>query len=75
MSQPKSLNGLDDTAAKPIQKLSRQYLEKMAVHMEQGIRDLPVWKDLVARVGLKEARQRLRQGMLTNWITDGNPEN
>ena len=47
----------------------------MAVHMEKGIRDLPVWKYLVARMGFKEARKILRQGMLMNAITDGNPGN
>jgi hypothetical protein len=49
--------------------------DDLATNLERGIRDLPVWKDLVARVGLKEARKILRQGMLINRITDGNPEN
>ena len=49
--------------------------DDLAVDIEKGIRDLPVWKDLVARVGLKEARKILRQGMLINRITDGNPGN
>jgi hypothetical protein len=35
----------------------------------------PVWKDLVADVEIKEARQILRQGLLMNSITDGNPQN
>jgi len=36
---------------------------------------LPVWKDLVARVGLNEARKILGGGVLINRITDGNPQN
>jgi hypothetical protein len=49
--------------------------DDMAANMEKGIRDLPVWQDLVARVGLKEARQILRRGLIVQRITDGNPKN
>jgi hypothetical protein len=77
LSEPEPLGSdcLNDGSAKPFPKFSPEYLDEMAVHMEKGIRDLPVWKDLVARVGLKEARKILRHGMLINWITDGNPTN
>jgi hypothetical protein len=47
----------------------------LVANMEKGIRDLPVWKDLVARVGIKEARAILRRGLVINQITDGNPKN
>jgi hypothetical protein len=47
----------------------------LVANMEKGIRDLPVWQDLVARVGLKEARQILRRGLIVQRITDGNPGN
>ena len=50
-------------------------IDEVATNLERGIRDLPVWKDLVARAGLKEARKILRQGMLINRITDGSPRN
>jgi len=66
---------LNHEPAKPFHKFSSEYLDEMAVHMEKGIRDLPVWKYLVARMGFKEARKILRQGMLRNAITDGNPGN
>jgi hypothetical protein len=49
--------------------------DDLAANMEKGIRDLPVWQDLVARVGLKEARQILRRGLIVHRITDGNPKN
>jgi hypothetical protein len=49
--------------------------DDLVANMEKGIRDLPVWQDLVARVGLKEARQILRRGLIVQRITDGNPGN
>ena len=56
----------------PFTRYSQANLDRLARNLEQGIRDLPVWKDLVARVGLQAARKRLRQGMFMNMITDGN---
>lgn len=47
----------------------------MTANVEKGIRDLPVWKNLVARVGLAEARRILRCGLLANRLPDTNPEN
>ena len=61
--------------AQPFHKFSHENLTEMAANIEKGIRDLPVWKDLVMRVGLKEARKLLRQGMFINCVTDGNPKN
>ena len=42
---------------------------------EEGLPDLPVWKDLVARMGLKEARRILRCGLLAGQLPECNPEN
>ncbi|MGO8765430.1 MAG: hypothetical protein ACLQSR_09910 [Limisphaerales bacterium] len=67
-----TLDPLEEEAELDIDELDQ---DDLATNLERGIRDLPVWKDLVARVGLKEARKILRQGMLINRITDGNPKN
>jgi hypothetical protein len=67
--------GLNHEPAKLSPKFSSEHPAEMAVQMEKGLRDLPVWKDLVARVGLKEARKILHQGMLVNSLTDGHPKN
>ena len=69
------LDALNDELSKPFHKFSPEYLDEMAVHTEKGIRDMPVWKDLVTRAGVKEARKILRRGMLMNAITGGNPRN
>jgi hypothetical protein len=50
-------------------------VNRLAADLELGIRDLPVWKDLVQRVGLTEARNILRQGLTLRLLTDGSPEN
>jgi hypothetical protein len=50
-------------------------LDDLAADIEQGIRDLPVWKDYVRRFGWKAAREILRRGLVINQITDGNPGN
>lgn len=57
------------------QPITTKKLLVLADNIERGIRDLPVWKNLVARVGLKEARKILRRGLFINRITDGNPGN
>ena len=49
--------------------------EEMSANVEIGIEDLPVWKEYVQRFGLEEARKILRQGLLINQLTDGNPQN
>jgi hypothetical protein len=49
--------------------------DDMSVNIEKGIRDLPVWKDLVSRVGLKEARRILRRGLIVQRNIYGNPKN
>ena len=73
--EPPGKDDPNDESARPLHKFSHAHLDEMAADIEKGLRDLPVWKDLVARMGLKEARKILRQGILMNWITDGNPGN
>jgi hypothetical protein len=75
LPEPPGTDDPNHESARPLHKFSHAHLDKMAADIEKGIRDLPVWKDLVARVGFKEARKILRQGILMNWITDGNPGN
>ncbi len=59
----------------PCQRYTKASLDELAANLEQGIRNLPVWKDYVRRFGLKEARVILRRGMVLNQITDGSPRN
>jgi len=61
-----------EAAAVDVDELS---LDELAQNVERGIRGLPVWKDFVARFGLKEARAILRRGLIVQRITGGNPEN
>jgi hypothetical protein len=61
--------------ADSFQLYSQPNLDKLVADVELTIRDLPVWKDLVVRVGLREARKILRQGYLLRLFTDGNPQN
>lgn len=49
--------------------------DDLPANVEKGIRDLPVWQDLVARVGLEEARKILRCGLLAGRLPETNPEN
>jgi len=55
--------------------LSKQWLDQVAAGTEKGIRDTYAWKDAVQRLGLKEARRRLRLGLLTTRCPDANPLN
>jgi len=73
--EDESPDWLEDQPSAPHQRYCKASLDDLDANIEQGIRDLPVWKDLVARVGLKEARKILRGGVLINRITDGNPQN
>jgi hypothetical protein len=54
---------------------SKAQLEEVAAGVELGIRDTAAWKDLVRRVGLKEARRILKLGVLSAQGIPGNPEN
>ena len=42
---------------------------------QKNIRDTHAWKDLVRRMGLKEARRILRLGLLGWQIQDNSPQN
>lgn len=68
-------DGLADEPGDSYQRYSKATLDKLVADVELTIRDLPVWKDLVQRVGLREARKILRQGYLLRLFTDGNPQN
>lgn len=52
-----------------------QWLDEVAAGTEKGIRDTYAWKEAVRRFGLKEARKRLRLGLLTSRLPDLNPLN
>jgi hypothetical protein len=54
---------------------SKQWLDQVSAGTEKGIRDTPAWKEAVRHLGLKEARTRLRLGLLTSQIPDRNPLN
>lgn len=49
--------------------------DDLPANVEKGICDLPVWKNLVARVGLQEARKILRCGLLAGRLPKSNPDN
>jgi hypothetical protein len=55
--------------------LTKQWLNQVAAGTEKGIRDTYAWKDAVKRLGLKEARKRLRLSLLANQIAADNPQN
>ena len=50
-------------------------LEEVSAGVEKGIQDTAAWKDLVRRVGLKEARRILKLGVLSAQDIPGNSEN
>jgi hypothetical protein len=64
-----------DKSTIPAKPYSKQQQEKFAANLEKGIRDLPVWKELVRRVGLKEARKILKLGVMSAQGVSGNPRN
>lgn len=68
-------NGLADGTAAPFQRYTKANLDRLIADVELTIRDLPVWKNLVKRVGLRAARKILRQGYLISQLTDGDPHN
>ena len=73
---PDWLGGEDLVEPPDVEELEGELEEDdLPANVEKGIRDLPVWQDLVARVGLQEARNILRRGLMVNRIIDGNPEN
>ena len=58
-----------------VEELEEELDDDLPANVEKGICDLPVWKDMVARVGLKEARRILRCGLLAGQLPECNPEN
>jgi hypothetical protein len=74
-AEEESPDWLEDKPFAPYQRYAKASLDDLAADIEQGIRDLPVWKDYVRRFGWKAAREILRRGLVINQITDGNPGN
>ena len=54
----------DDEPPRPHTYPDQQWLDEVSAGTEKGIRDTAAWKDLVRRVGLKEARRILKLGLL-----------
>ena len=54
---------------------SKRWLEQVAAGTEKGIRDTRAWKNAVRQFGLKEARRRLRLGLLRSQCPEVNPLN
>jgi hypothetical protein len=55
--------------------LSKHWMDQVAAGTEKGIRDTYAWKDGVRRLGLKEARRRLRLSLLATQYPEFNPRN
>jgi hypothetical protein len=56
-------------------RFSKANQDQIVAGVEKGIRDLPVWKNMVRQIGLKAARQRLKLGLLGSQMPEGNSEN
>ena len=67
--------GEEMDASDSSQLFSDQNLDRLAADMELALRDLPVWKNLVKRVGLPAARKILRRNYLIRFLTNGSPRN
>jgi hypothetical protein len=68
-------DGHENKPVVPFRPCSKENLDELAADIETGIRDLPVWKDHVRRLGLKRTRQILWRGILIRLLTDGKPQN
>ena len=55
--------------------VTAQWLDEVAAGTEKSIRDTSAWKEAVKRLGLKEARRRLRMGCLTSQLPAPQPLN
>ena len=62
-SEPGIPDWLLDDSPIPNKPLSKQALDQLATGVESGIRDTAAWKDLVRRVGKKEAVRILKVGL------------
>ena len=65
---------LDDSSV-PNKPLTKQDLDELAAGVETGIRDTPAWKQLVRRVGEKEAARILRVSLFTKLAIHPEPNN
>ena len=72
IKEPRSLT--EDTGSRP-RALSKQELDFLASNIKKGIRDTPVWKDLVRRVGKAEAERILKLALYHEHGIAGNADN
>jgi hypothetical protein len=64
----------DDPPA-PSKPLTKQDLDVLTAGVESGIRDTPAWKDLVRRVGKKEAARILKVSLFSRVAIRPEPNN
>lgn len=55
--------------------LTKQDLDELAAEVETGIRDTPAWKQLLRRVGEKEADRILSVSLFAKLGIQSNPNN
>ena len=65
---------LDDVPV-PTKPLTKRSLDELAEGVESGIRDSPAWKDLVRRVGKKEAARILKVSLFRQVAIQFEPNN
>jgi hypothetical protein len=65
---------LDDSPI-PTKPLTKQDLDGMVAGVECSIRDTPAWKDLVRRVGEKEAARILKLALFSRHAIQSDPTN
>lgn len=53
---------------------TREELDEIVAGTVQSIDDTPAWKDMVRRVGRKEARRILKLGLLANQLPASSPK-
>jgi len=59
----------------PTKPFKKQNLDELAAGVESGIRDTPAWKDLVHRVGGKEAARILKVALFSQVAIQPEPNN
>ncbi|HWW02824.1 MAG TPA: hypothetical protein VNZ64_24205 [Candidatus Acidoferrum sp.] len=65
---------LDDSPA-PNKPVTKPDLDELAAGVEAGIRDTPAWKQLVRRVGAKEAARILKVAVFSRHAIRPEPNN
>jgi pilus assembly protein TadC len=65
----------DNPPAASKHRQTPEELDEIVAGTEKGISDTHAWKDMVRRVGLKEARRILKLGLLARQLPDRNPKN